>query len=480
MRRLSLALAAGVALALPILLAGCSSPLIQASTMGDTQKVLALLGRGAHIETKQMTGCRMYARQPGAWAGMETPLICAAVNGRYETVKALLDRGADINARDFTHSTALMYSAMLGYMDVVELLLARGADEDMKNKEGVTALQIARQKGFYALADLFQKEKAMGRVSARRQALAQAAAPGPDKEEMQRMMEEAAKKAVQAIQPPKPAADGAPGSEAAASGTGASDVDRPSYRLAENAENYGLVIGVEKYETLPKADFAEKDAAAVKDHLLALGYPQRNVVFLAGPQASYTNIKKYVESWLPARVREGSTVFVYFSGHGAPDPASGEAYLVPYSGDPEFLQDTGYPMKRLHAKLNALKAKHVILAMDSCFSGAGGRSVLAKGIRPLVAKIEAWAGQGGKVVTLAASASNQISGTVEEQGHGAFTYFLLKGLNGAAADPSGGVTVRSLFDYLVPKVSDAARLRNRDQTPQLLRSDLMDPGLRIR
>lgn len=478
MKPLGLLLGACAAFAFPFLLGGCSSPLIQASTMGDTQKVLALLDKGARIETKQMTGCRMYARRPGAWAGMETPLICAAVNGRHETVKALLDRGADINARDFTDSTALMYASMLGYMDVVELLLARGADEDLRNKEGQTALQLARQKGFYAIAGLFQKEKAMGGVAAHLQAPVQAAIPGPkaqapDKEEMQRMMEEAARKAVQAIAPPNPAEPGQPA-------VAVSDVDRPSYKSAENPDNFALVIGVEKYETLPKADFAERDAAAVKEHLLALGFPQRNIVFLTGMQANYTNIKKYVETWLPARVREDSTVVVFFSGHGAPDPTTGQAYLVPFSGDPEFLDDTAYPMKRLYSKLGALKARRVLLAMDSCFSGAGGRSVLAKGIRPLVTKVESWADPGGKVVMLSASDGSQISGTLEEQGHGAFTYYLLKGLNGAAADKEGAVTIRSLYDYLAPKVEDAARLKNRDQTPQLVPSDIRGPELRLR
>ena len=301
------------AFALPVLLVGCSSPLIKASTMGDTKQVLALLEKGVHIETKQVTGCRMYARQPGAWAGMETPLICAAVNGRYETVKALLDRGADINARDFTHSTALMYASMLGYMDVVEILLARGADEDLRNKEGLTALQLARQKGFYAIADLFQKEKATGRQAARRQAPVQAAVPGPDKEEIQRMMEEAAKKAVQAIQPPKPAADGAGGSEAAASNAAASDVDRPSYSLAANADNYGLVIGWRS--TRPaQGGFHERDAVRSEPPARArLSPAQRGLPGRAG-RATPTSRN----AWSPSPAREGgSTVLSTSQARGS-------------------------------------------------------------------------------------------------------------------------------------------------------------------
>ena len=71
------------------------------------------------------------------------------------------------------------------------------------------------------------------------------------------------------------------------------------------------------------------------------------------------------------------------------------------------------------------------------------------------------------VIALTASDKSEISGTIEDQGHGAFTYYMLKGLAGAAKNDSGHVTVQSLYDYLTPRVEDAARLHNRDQTPQL-------------
>lgn len=245
-----------------------------------------------------------------------------------------------------------------------------------------------------------------------------------------------------------------------------SDVDAPNYRRKASDERFAVVVGVEKYASLPPAEFAERDAAAVREHLVALGYPERNVILLTGPQASRSGLAKNIETRLPQLVDEKSTVFFYFSGHGAPDVKSGQAYLVPFDGDPEFLEDTAYPLHRLYQKLGALKARRVIVALDSCFSGAGGRSVLAKGTRPLVTKVDVGSPRGGTIV-LSASAGQQISGTLDEQGHGAFTYYLLSGLNGGAQNEDGDVTVKSLYDYLTPKVRDAARRSNRDQTPQL-------------
>ena len=247
-----------------------------------------------------------------------------------------------------------------------------------------------------------------------------------------------------------------------------SDVDRPTFRLKEKPADFAMVVGIEKYSNdLPAALFAERDARAVKEHLLALGYPERNIKFLIGDRASRANLEAYLEDWLPRNVTEDSRVFFYFSGHGAPNPESGQAYLVPWDGNPNFLEKTAYPVKKLYAGLNGLKARQVVVALDSCFSGAGGRSVLAEGVRPLVAKVDASVSTGGKIVLFAAASAQGVTSSLKEQGHGIFTYFFLKGLGGAAKDPSGAVTPRGLYDFLKPKVQDSASRQNRDQTPVL-------------
>jgi hypothetical protein len=252
-----------------------------------------------------------------------------------------------------------------------------------------------------------------------------------------------------------------------------SDVDKPSYAEAEDEHAFALVVGVEKYQSLPAAEFAARDAETMRRHLRAMGYPERNILFLSDRNALKSAIEKYVEAWLPEHVDENSRVFVYFSGHGAPDVTSKQAYLVPWDGDPKFLANTAYPVKRLYEKLNALKARHVIVALDSCFSGAGGRSVIPQGLRPLVLQVDPGTLNIGKLAVLAASGPDEVTGTVEGQGHGLFTYYLLKGLN----QTGGQGTVKGLYDYLRPKVQDAAREDSRDQTPQLLGPNAGDASL---
>lgn len=205
----------------------------------------------------------------------------------------------------------------------------------------------------------------------------------------------------------------------------------------------------------------------MRDHLNAMGYPKRHVVLLKGDAATGNGMRKYLEEWLPRNVKPTSTVFFYYSGHGAPDVETGKAYLVPWDGDASYLKSTAYPVEKLYASLNRLKAKRIVVALDACFSGAGGRSVLAKGARPLITEVDEGFARKGRIALFTAASGSEITTTIEEEGHGIFTYFFLKGLQGAAKDASGKITAKSLHEYLKPKVQDEARLQNREQTPTL-------------
>lgn len=143
---------------------------------------------------------------------------------------------------------------------------------------------------------------------------------------------------------------------------------------------------------------------------------------------------------------------------------------MPYDGDPSFIEETGYPLKRLYAKLDTLQAKEIIVVLDSCFSGAGGRSVLAKGARPLVMNMDKQVFHSDKIAILSASSGSQISSTCAEKGHGLFTYFLLKGIkNEEVVNPDGSIRMDDLFGYLKPQVERIARKQyNNEQTPQLI------------
>lgn len=242
-----------------------------------------------------------------------------------------------------------------------------------------------------------------------------------------------------------------------------SDIDAPFFEattklMGEN--DVAVVIGVEKYQDLPASDFSSLDAKLVKEYLVSLGIRERNIELLLNERATQSSIRKSLESWLPNRVKKDSKVFVYYSGHGAPDPGSGEAYLVPYDGDANYLPTTGYPLKGMYEKLGTLQAAEVVVVLDSCFSGAGGRSVLAKGARPLVFMKEGPA-LAPNMAVLAATQGAQISTSSSEKRHGVLTYYFLKAIKDGKKDLS------EIYSVIKPLVEDEAKLLNVAQTPSL-------------
>ena len=359
------------------------------------------------------------------------PIIRAAEMDYTKTLIDLLDHGADVNTKTHDGSTALMHAARWGHADVVKVLLERGASALEVDRSGMTALKWAEQTNQTAIIGML-------------------------------------------------------GGESRSSFSTISELDLPAdIRSARKKNAYAVVIGIEQYrEKLPKADFAERDAKLVGEYLTkVLGYPEENVIVRLNDRATRTDMVKYFEEWLKNNVEAGGSVFIYYSGHGAPNNKTGEAYLVPYDGDPSFVDSTAYPVKQLYVALDKLPAKDVTVVLYSCFSGAGGRSVLAKGARPMVLSIENPVLASGKTIVLTASGGDQISNSFEEKGHGLLTYFFLKGLQGEGdVNKDGVIEMAELYEYVKPNVQKIARKQyNNEQTPQLLGSpEMLKKGVRLR
>jgi len=252
-----------------------------------------------------------------------------------------------------------------------------------------------------------------------------------------------------------------------------SDVDTvPSPKRARKERDaVALVIGISKYRdgAIPQALYARRDAEMMAAYLEAVGGVSRSKIkLLTDEGATLSDLSAYIEEWLPRRVSKETTVFIYYAGHGTPNVASGKAFFFPYDGQADY-QNKLYPVERLYENLERLPAKEVVVMLDSCFSGATGRSVLPTGARPMGISIESPVLASKKLAVLSASTGTQISSEYDKEQHGLFTYFLLKGLRGEAdSDASGTVDVHELYDYASKKVASVASEElNRDQTPVL-------------
>ena len=398
-----------------IMMMGCAlTPLQKAVYNGDIKTVTSLLDEGAN-ENEECLGY--------------TALYSAAWYGQTEIARLLIDRGADVNLK--SHNFSPLHAAVTnGHANLVRLLIDRGADISISSA-GETPLNEAKREGHTLIIRMLQEaeEELYQRKYAKVEKPSSSVAPEP-------------------------------------SATIRSDVDElPVMQAKPNKNAYAIVIGVEKYrQKLPNADFAAHDARVMAKYLTKImGYPEENIVTLINDRALKSDLEKYLGKWLPNNVERDSSVFIYYSGHGAPNPKTGDAYLVPYDGDPSFIEETGYPLKKLYTKLDKLPAKKIIVVLDSCFSGAGGRSVLAKGARPLVMNMDKQVFHSDRIAILSASSGSQISSTHEEKGHGLFTYFFLKGIKDGISE------LGTLYNYLKPQVERIARKTyNNEQTPGLI------------
>jgi ankyrin repeat protein len=415
-----------------------SQAMLLASEKRRVEAVRTFLERGVTPQARGFCQTALWQVGENIRRYETTAFQCAIDHSSVDVVKLFLDRGEDPDS-------ALLIAAKVGSHPLIPLLLERGANIHVK-ENGRTPLELARAGGYEATAFLLEEAEAKLQPVARSSAIASV-----------------------------PLDSGVPGS----------DVDIPPSKHVNPKDNaYAVVIGIEQYrEKLPKADFADRDAKLMGEYLTrVMGYPEQNVVVRLNDRATRTDLVKYFEEWLRNNVEAGSSVFIYYSGHGAPNPKTGDAYLVPYDCDPAFVESTAYPLKQLYAALNKLPAKDVTVVLDSCFSGAGGRSVIAEGARPMMLSVENPVLAGNKTVVLAASSGSQISSTFKEQGHGLLTYYFLKGLKGAAdGNQDGFISLAEVFDYVKPNVQKVARKQyNNEQTPQLLGSpELLNKGVRL-
>jgi len=240
----------------------------------------------------------------------------------------------------------------------------------------------------------------------------------------------------------------------------------------ENREDFAVLIGISSYResAIPEVKYARRDAEVLAKYFEQLsGIPKENIAILTDAHATKSDIEAYLDDWLPRRVTPNSRVFLFYAGHGAPEPEGKGAFIVPYEGHPDFSSKM-IPLPRIYDSLNRLKAREVIVFLDSCFSGAKGRSVMQQGIRPLVMTNERQLAVREKPLVMAASSGSEVTSDLDNARHGLFTYYLLKGLRGEAdRSGDGRVTLEELFAFVSSKVRHtASRELNRNQTPVML------------
>lgn len=231
-----------------------------------------------------------------------------------------------------------------------------------------------------------------------------------------------------------------------------------------------IIIGISNYKSLPKADYAKDDAQVFFDYAIrALGVKPGNIKLLMDEQADAEEIYTAFKTWLPARVKSTTDVYVFYSGHGLPTQDGSGLYWLPQRANRDLLSKTAILLNEINSDIQASKPKSVTIFMDACYSGqARSGETLVASARPIALKSQPTTFPSNFTV-ISASQADQISSSSPELQHGIFSYYLMRGMEGEAdLNKDGKITLDEIQKYLSENVGRQARIMNRQQEPQVI------------
>ncbi len=246
-----------------------------------------------------------------------------------------------------------------------------------------------------------------------------------------------------------------------------------------------IVIGIEDYLQTGKSKYSRHDAevfAAYAEHVF--GVPEKNIFSYYDEFASNYNLNKMLADGSPISVfleqnKNNSEILFYYSGHGVPNYTATDekqsSFILPYDVAPthEDALKGGLAVGQILHKLQSFSPKMLFVAFDACFMGKSreGKELVEQ--RPAyIEKTITLDGDGE--VSLYATSAGETAIPLAEQYHGLFTYFLLKGLRGAADDEGNNnnkLTVREISNYLEKHIPEYASRVNSKQTAQISSGD---------
>lgn len=230
-----------------------------------------------------------------------------------------------------------------------------------------------------------------------------------------------------------------------------------------------LIIANEHYKSqgfeVEDVPFAIRDGAVFEAYCKkTLGAEDDNVTFLY--DATGGKMRAALNK-LSSRLKAydgNARAIVYYSGHGMPDEASKDAYLLPIDGlpdDPESAISTRF----FYNRLKGMASNRITVFLDACFSGASrDGKTLSKDARGVAIKTRE-SPVGDNTVVFSAAQGTETAYPYREKQHGLFTYFLLENLQ----QTKGGATLGELSDYVTQQVRlQSTKKNSKDQTPTVI------------
>ena len=240
------------------------------------------------------------------------------------------------------------------------------------------------------------------------------------------------------------------------------DVNLPITNTS-NENTFAVIIANEHYQDVAAVPYAGNDGTIFAEYCKqSLGLPATNIHLVK--DATLNNMKREI-NWLKQvsdAYKGTAKIIVYYAGHGIPDEATKDAYLLPVDG---FGTDitTGYSLQALYTTLGELQAKSIMVFLDACFSGSMRDGRMMASARGIAIKAKNSTPKGNMVVFSAAS-GDETAYPYKEKQHGLFTYYILKKLQSS----KGNITLGDLQSYVRDEVAKRSIVVNgKSQTPTI-------------
>jgi uncharacterized caspase-like protein len=163
--------------------------------------------------------------------------------------------------------------------------------------------------------------------------------------------------------------------------------------------------------------------------------------------------------WLRSGMAENDVAMIFMAGHGTEDAAR-NYYFLASDYDPDHLSNTTVRFGELLDVIGNLRSKGMVFAfIDTCHAAKSLQAIDSTGLY-----LKFSAPEVGAITFFACSANQLALEGPAWGGHGAFTYYLTKGLRGKAARPDGTITPAGLGEYVSSQFDGDSRLKG-VQTP---------------
>jgi formylglycine-generating enzyme required for sulfatase activity len=246
------------------------------------------------------------------------------------------------------------------------------------------------------------------------------------------------------------------------------NINAPGPRFNSGSKDAAVVVAIDEYSYVTHVPGAVDNGLAWVRFLSEdVGVPTRRIKPLFNNRATRESIEDEVAA-MAAAVEPGGRLWFIFIGHGAASTDGTDGLLVGMDAQQSArsLYARSVSREALIQTMQKGKAAHVLMVLDTCFSGrnADGSAVVA-GLQPLIPMRALH--PPAQVSVLSAGKSDQLAGQLPGSARPAFSYLMLGALRGwADKDSDGAVSEREATDY-TNEVLGLLLAGDRDQTPQL-------------